>query len=186
MKTETNRGFIEGPKDKFGNSKIVNLDQVSNVSFNEDLDRFGNQKYKIIMNFGYQISLKGQNEKRIADYCYFIFNEHEKQLYLKYQDHFSTQINQGLWIAPRIDNKIGRIVNPEFISFVAVDPQKHRVILNLACSVSWYNTPDRMSSDFIYLNFSNHEEYEAEYTYIKDQIGSRLPVVPGAPKIAVD
>jgi hypothetical protein len=178
--TQTKRGFLEGPKDKFANSKIVNLDQVSNVSFNEETDRFGNLIYKIIMNFGYQISLKGHNEKRIADYCYFVFEESQKEDYLKYQDHFADQINQGLWIAPKINRKINRIVNPDYVSFVAVDPGKFRVIMNLACSVSWYSNPDRMSSDFIYLDFRDHEEYKQEFNYIKDQIGSVLPVIPGS------
>jgi len=169
------RGFLEGPKDRFNNSKIVNLDQVSNVSFNHETDRFGNLQYKIIMNFGYQISLKGQNEKRIADYCYFVFDEFQHDLFMEYQDHFTKQINKELWIAPKINRTINRIVNPDYVSFVAVDPSKNRVIMNLACSVSWYSNPERMSSDFIYLDFNSEDEYKQEYRYIKEQIGSILP-----------
>jgi hypothetical protein len=159
------RGFIEGPKDKYGDTKIVNLDQVTNIHFSIEKDRQGDVRYKIIFNFSYPVSLRTNISKKIPDYTYFVYPS--KEAYDKDVEFLSQQINQGLWLAPQVDGNINRIVNPNFISFIAVDKQKNRVIVNLATSVSFYNDFSRTTSDFIYFDFSSYEEFQNEYKYMK-------------------
>ncbi len=160
--------FFTGNKDKHGAMKIVNLKNVSNIGFLEEFDRSNRKVYKIIFNYNYSISLNTMYSKKVSDYTYVM--THDKLEYEKYTDELSRLINEKGWIAPRINGEVSRLVNPDCISFVATDSRKNRVILNLAASVSYYNNTDKMTSDFLYFDFSTLEEFQAEYLYIQDQL----------------
>jgi len=167
--TPLDRGFIEGPKDQYGDTKIVNLDQVSNIGFDEGYDRFGQPKYKVIYNFAYPISLKKNIIKSVPDYVYHVYTD--KESYQNQIDTLNKQINQAKWFAPIIHNKISRIVNPKYISFISTDQSKNRIITNLACSISFYNNYERKTSDFIFFDFDTLEEMNEELLYLKDLLG---------------
>ena len=162
------RQFVQGPKDKFGNAKIVNLKSVSNIAFEAYINRFGIQEYKIIFNMGYPVSLKTDYTKLISDYVYFVYQD--KESYERTVDNLADLINVHGWIAPLINGVVTRITNPDCISFISTDPRKNRVILNLNTSVSFYNNNQRLTSDFIYLDFSSEQEYIENYAYIKAQL----------------
>jgi len=163
------RGFIEGPVDQYGDTKIVNLDQVSNIGFDEGIDRFGNPKYKIIYNFTYPISLKNNVQKQVPDYVYHVYTDYTE--YQKQVSKLNQQINEAKWFAPIINNTVSRIVNPKFISFISTDKSKNRIITNLSCSVSFYNDYNRRTSDFIFFDFEDKETMESEFLYLKDILG---------------
>ena len=160
--------FINGPKDKFGNSKIVNLKAVSNIAFEAYINRFGVQEYKIIFNMGYPVSLKTDYKKLISDYVYFVYQDRDE--YERTVDTLSGLINEHGWIAPLINGVVTRITNPDYISFISTDPRKNRIILNLSTSVSFYNNNERLTSDFIYLDFTSQQEYIENYAYIRAQL----------------
>jgi len=158
--TPQDRGFIEGPPDRYGESKIVNLDQVSNIGFDTGTDRFNNPKFKIIFNMVYGVSLKNNTDKQIPDYVYFVYDNPEE--YQDKIDKLNAQINHAKWFAPLIGDKVDMIINPNYISFISTDRSKNRIITNLSCSVSFYNDYQRKTSDFIFLDFNTLDEMETE------------------------
>jgi len=163
------KGFVEGPEDKFGNRKIVNLDQVTNICFEQYTDRYQEKKWKVIFNFSYGISLKDNLSKIIPDYCYFIYNTDTLSEYKSVKQVLNNQVNSGEWIAP-LDKTIDRIVNKDFVSFIATDPRKNRIIVNLTTGVSFHNNYSQITSDFVYFDFSTPEKYVLELKYMKDLI----------------
>ncbi len=159
--------FITGP---YPDYKMVNLENVSNIAFEDFVTRSGEQKYKIIFNFNYGVSLKNDFGKQIADYVYFIYDS--KDEYLDATVVLSELINTKSWIAPLIENEVARIVNPKEISFLAQDLRKNRIILNLATTVSFHGNVDRKTSDFLYFDFPTYDEYLENLKYIQAQLGS--------------
>ena len=156
--------FVETP-----DGDLINLEAVSNIVFNPDwTDRFGNQKPKIIFNFDYQVSLP-RSDKKISDYKYLIFRS--KAEYDSVVQELTRLINENEWIAPVIDGKIEKIINPDKISFMTSDDDNQRIILNLKTPVSFHGDYDRMTSDFVYLNHSNWNEYQNNLSYIRGLLG---------------
>ena len=146
--------------------RIINLDNVSNIVFDENwTDRFGNHKPKIIFNFCYSVSLP-KSDKRISDYAYLIFNSTEE--YKDTEKKLEKLINEKHWIAPVINNKIQKIINPDKISFMTSDDNNLRIILNLNTSVSFHGDYQRMTSDFVYINNTNATEYINNLKYIQE------------------
>jgi len=144
---------------------LINLKSVSNVVFDPEwTDRFGNAKPKIIYNFDYPVSLS-RSDKKISDYKYSIFrdlNEYQCEV-----DIINNYVNEMEWIAPIINNKISKVINPEKISFMTSDDDNQRIILNLNTSVSFHGDYSRMTSDFVYLNHYDWEEYQNNLSYIR-------------------
>ena len=69
-----------------------------------------------------------------------------------------------------IKMKEPRIVNPEHISFVTQDFKKNRIILNLASSVSFHGDIKSRTSDFIYLNCDDENEFNERLNNIREQL----------------
>ncbi len=144
---------------------LINLKSVSNIVFDEDwTDRFGNHKPKIIYNFDYPVSLP-RSDKKISDYKYSIFRTKEE--YQNEVQKINNFVNSENWIAPIINNKITKVINPDKISFMTSDDDNLRIILNLNTSVSFHGDYSRMTSDFVYLNHYDWEEYQNNLSYIK-------------------
>ena len=163
------KGFIKGPPDQYGESKIVNLDQVTNIAFEESIDRFENPKFKIIYNFAYPISLKNNIDKQIPDYSYHVYSNKEE--YQEQVEKLNLQLDNKGWYAPIINNKVQRIVNLDYVSFISTDTYKNRIITNLSCSVSFYNDYHRKTSDFIFFDFESLDRLESEILYLEDLLG---------------
>ena len=144
--------------------KFVNLREVTSIAFEEYTDRFGVEKYKVIFNMNYGVSLKNDTSKMIADYVYSIYNTRED-----FTDAFLYLINlvdEYQWIKC----KEPRIVNPDHISFVTVDKHRNRIILNLSCSVSFHGDHASKTSDFVYINCSDKDEYYERLTNIRESL----------------
>ena len=162
--------FLETP-----DKDLINLQSVSNIVFDPDwTDRQGNHKPKIIFNFDYQVSLPG-SDKKIADYKYIIFGD--KKDYDQYvfilNQLVNEQPNGKNWLAPMINGKVNKIINPDKISFVTSDDSNLRIILNLRTPVSFHNNYKRMTSDFVYLNHNNWDEYQNNLGYITGNLKLR-------------
>ena len=146
--------------------KLINLKTVTNIVFDEDwTDRFGNHKPKIIYNFDYPVSLP-RSDKKISDYQYDIFKT-KSQYDLKIKE-LEYLINEAGWIAPVINNRIDKIINPDKVSFMTSDDNNQRIILNLCTSVSFHGDYSRLTSDFLYLNHDDYAEYINNLSYIKE------------------
>ncbi len=159
--------FVTGPAP---DNKMVNLENVTNIGFEEYYNRDGKLTYKIIFNYNYGVSLRNDFQKIISDYNYFVYSEAEKPDYDKLTDQLSELINEKGWIAPLINGTVSRIANPKLISFVATDKRKNRIILNLATTVSFYSNIQRKTSDFLYFDFGSEEEFNENLEYIRAQL----------------
>ncbi len=162
---ETSKMFLTGPAP---DNKIMNMKEVTNIGFEHYFDRNDRETWKIILNFGYPVSLPNDFSKLVSDYQYIVL--HDLDEYNAYIDELSNLINNHMWLAPRVNGKITRIINPEKISFVATDTKKNRIIFNLNTSVSFYNNNMRKTSDFLYIDFDNRTDFDNEYKYIKTQL----------------
>ena len=157
--------FITGPAPDY---KVVNLKEVTNIAFEIYTNREGKTVYKIIFNFNVPVSLKNNIIKIIPDYMYFVYYDEEE--YQKTVDILNDLINESMWLAPSIDGRVKRIINPDKITFIARDPRHNRIIVNLSTSISFYSDYKRRTSDFIYFDFTDPEEFEAEYQYMMEQL----------------
>jgi len=145
-------------------NKFVNLKEVTSIAFEEYSDRYSQKRYKIIFNMSYGVSLRHDQEKIISDYVYSVYDDNQD---------FTENVNYLLGLVDEyqwIKMKEPRIVNPEHISFVTQDPRKNRIILNLAASVSFHGDSASKTSDFIYLNCSNPEEFTERLETIREQL----------------
>lgn len=161
--------FVTGP---YPDRKIVNLENVSNIAFEEFTNRDGETNWKIIFNFDYGVSLRNDFDKIIADYVYFVYKN--KDEYDTMTDELSNLINEKSWIAPLIAGNVSRIANPKKISFVATDERKNRIILNLATTVSFFSNSKRKTSDFLFFDFVSYDEYKENLKYIQDQLNQEF------------
>jgi hypothetical protein len=161
--------FVKGPKP---DEKIVNLNQVSNIGFEVYTDRNNQTAYKIIFNFSTGVSLKNNIERIVPDYQYFVY--HNKDEYEKVVDILNDLINEERWLAPSVKGIVKRIINPDRVTFVATDPRKNRIIVNLSTSISFYSNYERKTSDFVYIDFPSKEEFDFEYKYLVSQLELRV------------
>jgi hypothetical protein len=76
-------------------------------------------------------------------------------------------INEYNWVAPVVNGKIDKIVNPDKISFVTQDDDKKRIIINLNSSVSFHGNYFRYTGDFCYFTHDDYDEYKRNLSYVK-------------------
>jgi len=152
--------FIETPT-----GELINLKNVSNIVFMPDnTTRQGQHKPKIIFNFDYHVSLP-KSDKKISDYYYLIFDSMEE--YKNTEKELNKLINEYNWVAPIVNGKIDKIVNPDKISFVTQDDDKKRIIINLNSSVSFHGNYFRYTGDFCYFTHDDYNEYKRNLSYVK-------------------
>ena len=146
-------------------AKFVNLREVTSIAFEEFEDKYTQKtKYKIIFNMNYGISLKHKPNKIISDYVYSIYNIRED-----FDDalfYLMQLVEEYQWIKA-IEP---RIINPDHISFVTQDYKKNRIIINLASSVSFHGNENAKTSDFIYLNCANIDDFNERLSSIREQL----------------
>ena len=135
--------------------KVVNTDAVTNIVIE------GN---KVIFNLDYGVSLQDNVDKIIPDYVYMIVKDPEDLKRMK------ADIDSLNWITSEFGNydrnnnyrANNRIVNPEAISFLKFDDRKSRVIFNLRNSISFNRDVYQRTSDFVYFDHTNDEDYNVE------------------------
>ena len=143
--------------------KMVNLREVTSIAF-EDFTKSGSKTYKIIFNMNYGISLKGNSGKIISDYVYSIYNngqDFEESLF-----YLMNLVDEYQWIKT-IEP---RIINPDHISFVTQDYKKNRIIFNLASSVSFHGDYESRTSDFIYVNCKDEEDFQERLNDVREKL----------------
>lgn len=145
------------------NDRIVNLKNVSNINI------LGDRK-RIIFNLNYNIQIASNYKtKFISDYVYWECSDAETlatNLKTIYDDTFFSDnfINQ-------IDER--GFVNKNEISSIKFSEKKNRVIFNLSHPVTFkdYDGNERLTSEFVYVNCKNYNEYTEYKEYIKTKIG---------------
>jgi len=126
--------------------KIVNLDNVSNIYID------GEVTGKVIFNMNYSVKIFGN--KVTPDYIYWNFSTKEEL------DEIKMVIDSNLdgWIKPQEEGQ--RYVNVKCISSIVTDKSKNRVIFNLNYNVTHPKDSSKLTSDFVFFNFSTKEKYK--------------------------
>ena len=137
---------------KSGYNKIVNLDNVSNI-FIDHNDMLN--KGKVIFNMNYSVKIFG--DKFTPDYVYFNYNNKEELEKIK-TDLFDKLNKMDCWIFPFEEGQ--RYVNIKCISSIGTDIHKNRVIFNLNYNVTHPKDYNRLTSDFVFFNFSDEKKYD--------------------------
>ena len=145
------------------NDRIINLKNVSNINIIRD-------KNRIVFNLNYNIQiLTEQSTKLISDYVYWdaINAENLKQNldHLKLNSYFIENFIEEV-------NDSGYI-NINEISSIKFSEKKFRVIFNLSHPVTFrdFDRKERITSEFVYVNCTNLDQYKRYEQYIKRIIG---------------
>jgi hypothetical protein len=149
--------FIKSPK---GDS-IVNIDNVTSIMF---------EGKKVIFNMNYGISLNHNIDHIIPDYVYFYYNDiNDTRVVKSLLQHFG-------WFTFNASDNPNRWVNPNSISFIKTeirmkkDIKKYRIIINLNSSVSLSNDIFARTSDAVYYDFTNEEDFDNAKIILDDYL----------------
>jgi hypothetical protein len=139
-------------------NKVINLNNVSNIHIDE-----GNEG-KIIFNMNYSVKIFGN--KVTPDYVYWEFNSEEEKS--KMTEQFLPYLTNLGWIAPFEEGQ--RYVNSNCISSIGFDDYKNRVIFNLNYNVTHPKDDRKLTSDFVFFNFSTNKKYN---DFVDAMLGNR-------------
>jgi len=137
---------------KSGDSKTVNIDQVSNIGIDT-------KKLRIIFNLQYSINIFG---KQTPDYVYFeyddIVNLHRaiKSLLEVIKDDFLIS-----------SDKSQRLVAKKCISSINFIERQKRIVFNLNYDITHPNDSRKLTSDFVFWTFNDDAEYFSDYEKLK-------------------
>jgi len=134
---------------KHKNKKIVNLGNVSNIF----IDNHENGAGKIIFNMNY--SVKIFDNKFTPDYVYWDYQNEEELNEIK--NMFVPFIEAQGWVKPQENGQ--RYINTGCISSISLDENKNRIIFNLNYNVTHPKDNNKLTSDFVFFNFSDKESF---------------------------
>ena len=128
----------------FKSFKIINLTNVSSIH----IDTYGK---KVIFNMNY--SVKIFNNKFTADYVYWQYDSDEE---LNKITNLIENNTSG-WIYPIEEGQ--RYVNKDTISSITFESRKRRVIFNLNFNKTHPKDDRKMTSDFIFYDFIDNNNF---------------------------
>lgn len=142
---------------KFKEQKAVNLDRVSNIYIVKNSDSTG----KVVFNLDYSVKIfpneKGKGLKYSSDYVYWLFTSNEEL------NRIIMLIKQNItddWFIP--DNyEAFRFINMNKVSTITYDSSKNRVIFNLCYNITHPREEDKITSDFVFFDFSDEESFNS-------------------------
>lgn len=139
--------------------QMVNLQNVSSVKVIEE-------ELRIVFNMNYPIALKvGGTLKKISDYVYWDCSGSEELAFSLsdilvseyFRENFLTQIGNCF-------------VNKNEIGSIKLDNDKMRIIFNLSHPVAFRGQNARCTSEFVYVDCKDQEEYKLYVDYLKRSI----------------
>ena len=143
---------------------LVNLSNVSNVNIVKKKEQ---NFYRIIFNMNYCIEIS--KNKFVSDYVYWDFTNIES-----FKDAF-LKIKSDEYLANTFlkQPKNSGFINIDEISSIKYLEDKLRIIFNLSHPVTFnYHGETKLTSEFIYLNFNNIEDFKEYSTYIDEELKS--------------
>lgn len=146
------------------NDRIVNLKNVSNINILND-------KNRIVFNLNYNIEMPSNSwnsSKMISDYVYWdaISNADLEQ-------NITHILRMPYFIENFISSNDNNVfINLNEISSVKFSEKKTRVIFNLSNPVTFkdYDGNEKITSDFVYVNCYDLEDYKNYVEQIKQKI----------------
>jgi hypothetical protein len=161
---------------KYERQLIVNLENVSNIYIDTDIDA-------VIFSMNY--SVKFFEDKFIPDYVCWLFNTKEELQAIK--DIFEPKVKKLQWFHPEEDQCVSSIdldvyenrvtsepdlqlvnpvekcykfVNPKCVSSIGLDGYKNRVTFKLNYNVTYSKDNSKFVSDSVFFDFSSVERFE--------------------------
>lgn len=145
------------------NDRIINLSNVSNINILKDRNR-------IVFNLNYNIEIEtNYRTKYISDYVYWdsqdtqtmANNLHNLSEIKYFNDNFINQVNDNGFI------------NKNEISSIKFIDRKNRVIFNLSHPVTFkdFDGKDKITSEFVYVNCNNENQYTDYKSYVREKLG---------------
>ena len=141
------------------NDRIINLKNVSNINIIDN---------RIVFNTNYNIEYSNSWEsKLISDYVYWDAINSDDLLrniiYLNDNKYFQQNF---------INKNTDGYININEISSIKFSDKKLRVIFNLSHPVTFqdYEGHKKITSEFVYVNFSDSSKYKVYIQYIKSKL----------------
>jgi len=154
--------FIKNPQ----GDQIVNINNTTSIMF---------EGKKVIFNMNYGISLNHNIDHIIPDYIYFYYKNTEDTRVVK-----SLLQHYGWFTFGASDNN-NRWVNPNNIASIKTETRvknsktKYRIIVNLNSSVSLSNDIYARTSDAVYYDFTNEEDFNNAKIILDDYLETTQP-----------
>jgi len=161
--------YMSIKKNKFINiqsldcERIVNLENIAHINFVEnDLRIVFNTNYSLDISLGLG-SNASKMKKKISDYIYWDFANEE-------------EYNKGTWFLKNneyiLDNFYEHFygfINKDAISSIKFEPKSLKIIFNLSNSISYTHKNEiKETAKFIFIEFPSQEDYNLEYSIIKN------------------
>jgi hypothetical protein len=149
--------FIKNPQ----GDQIVNINNATSIMF---------EAKKVIFNMNYGISLNRNLEHIIPDYVYFYYKNTEDTRNVK------ALLQYFGWFTFRASDNNNRWVNPNNIASIKTETRiknsktKYRIIVNLNSSVSLSNDIYARTSDAVYYDFTNEEDFNNAKIILDDYL----------------
>jgi hypothetical protein len=150
------------------NDKIINLKNVSNINVLKN-------KKRIIFNMNYSIDISvGKQQKTISDYVYWDCVDLNSL-----NDNITSLIGCKYFYSNFIENGHGGFINTQEISSIKFVKSKKRVIFNLSHPVTFIDSDQKakITSEFVYCNFNNTEEYSSYVYYLQEALKKKYDEV---------
>jgi hypothetical protein len=147
------------------NDRTVSLNNVSNINILEGSNR-------IVFNLNYNIEiLVGQDKtpKLISDYVYWDAAS-SVELENNISSLFDNDYFYDNFMRKSADNGY---ININEISSIKYITNKNRVIFNLSHPVTFkdFNGTPRITSEFVYVNCTNDQQFEDYSQYVENKLG---------------
>lgn len=142
------------------NDRIVSLNNTSNINVLKK-DR------RIVFNLSYPIEIvEFGNSKLISDYVYWDFISD-----IDYNNALKN-INNNNYINNNYIEHNNGFINKNKISSIKFSDKKMRVIFNLSHQITYYdmNGTPKITSEFVYVDFNNAQDYRNYVTNIKNKL----------------
>jgi hypothetical protein len=149
--------FIKNPP----GDKIVNINNATSIMF---------EGTKVIFNMNYGISLHHNLDHIIPDYVYFYYEDLESTREIK------SLLQEYGWITFGASDNPNRWVNPSNIASTKAEVRvkgnntKYRIIINLNSSVSLNKDIFARTSDAVYYDFSEEEDFNNAKIILDDYL----------------
>jgi len=140
---------------KSGDSKIVNLNQVSNIGVDT-------KKLRIIFNLKYSINVF---DKFTPDYVYFEYKDYNE---LKKAYNNLLELVRDDFLISKNENQ--RLVSKKCVSSINIIPEQKRIIFNLNYGITHPNDSEKITSDFVFWTFKNDENFQKEVENLNNSL----------------
>lgn len=149
------------------NDRVVNLSNVSNINIIDGKRIIFNMNYNIEITY-YDKTSKQEKSKFISDYVYWDAQDRNEMA-----KNLETIRNFKYFNDNFINQRVGNgFINKNEISSVKFSERKNRVIFNLSHPVTFvdYDGKEKITSEFVYVNCSDADEYVAYSDYVKSEL----------------